>query len=78
MKQGDPPPDLQKRSWCREWGVLPRAGGLDDQRYIELWRMHYLDHIYGVVSRWRRAKMTGDDAKVIGWLAAEGYLKNKD
>ena len=44
--KGPPPDDLQKAWQVRDYGVLPNAGGLRDQRIGELERMVYLLNVY--------------------------------
>ena len=37
--EGQPPPELSKVFSWRNWGIMPRAGGSEDQRYGELEKM---------------------------------------
>lgn len=50
----EPPPDL-KRAWkCKSWGVLPKWGGLEDQRLGELERMSLCLNVYNAMKMWMR------------------------
>ncbi len=45
---GQPPPELQKVLRWRTWGVLPRGGGIDNQRHGELEKMLAVANAYDV------------------------------
>jgi len=48
--EGVPPPELSRFLRWRTWGILPRAGGTDDQRAGELDRMLACANSYDI---WR-------------------------
>lgn len=66
--KGQPPPELKKVFDWRNWGVLPRAGGTDDQRYGELDKMLAAANVHDL---WKLhkggglSKMTKDQTKML-------------
>ena len=69
----DEPPPLLKLSWnCKTWGVLPKAGGMGDQSFIEIWRMNLLSGIYDAFYAWNNGmKMTPQQQKIFGLVTEE-------
>ena len=66
---GQPPPEFLRKvlNW-RNWGIMPRAGGSDDQRYGELEKMLAVANVYDL---WKlhkgggRSRMTKDQTKML-------------
>ena len=65
---GAPPPELSKVFKWRTWGVLPRAGGTDDQRAGELDRMLACANAYDVWTIYKRGGLKNMTPKQIEML----------
>ena len=46
--EGQPPPELKKVLTWRTWGIMPRSGGSDEQRYGELEKMLAAANVHDV------------------------------
>lgn len=65
----DPPPLLSLYLNCRNWGALPRSGGMGDQSYKQIWQMNTLANVYYTAEAWKSGKkMTPGQEKVMLWL----------
>lgn len=76
-KNAAPPPRLIYAWRCEKFGILPRAGGFDDQDYREMYLNDVLPRIYEAVSNWRTqggVKMSPSDQAVINWLVKIGAM----
>jgi len=74
-EKGAPPPELSRFFKWRTWGVLPRAGGTDDQRAGELDRMLACANSYDVWKLHKQGKlknMTPDQIKMLKELTDLG------
>ena len=72
---GAPPPELSRLFKWRNWGVLPRAGGTDDQRAGELDRMLVCANSYDVWKLHKQGKlknMTPEQIKMLKELTDLG------
>ena len=54
--EGQPPPELKKVFTWRNWNLMPRSGGSDDQRYGELEKMLAAANVHDV---WKAHKKGG-------------------
>ena len=73
--QGATPPELSRFFKWRTWGVLPRAGGTDDQRAGELDRMLACANAYDVWKLHKQGKlknMTPEQIKMLKELTDLG------
>ena len=73
--KGEPPPELRHLWACQRWGVLPVAGGMNEQDYAALTRMEDLGRVYRAVAAWKTGKADPSELKVVGWLTREGMMK---
>lgn len=75
-KGASPPPRLVFAWQCEKYRALPRAGGIGDQDYREMYLNDVLPQIYEAVSNWRTAgaKITPSDHEVIRWLVKIGAM----
>ena len=75
-KDAEAPPLLSKYWQCRNWSVLPRAGGMDDQDYREMYLVPWLHKAYDAVHAWetssKKKPRTDVQKKMFKWLISSG------
>ena len=71
-----PPPELVAAWWCDRYRTPPRAAGLYDQGYHEMYLMSVLPNIYSAVQDWRQhpTQMNEDAGQTIAWLVKIGAM----
>ena len=72
--KGVPPPELSRYLKWKTWGVLPLAGGTDDQRAGELDRMLECANAFELWKKHKAGKlkdMTKKELKYLMWLKEE-------
>lgn len=70
--KGEPPPLLVLVWNCQKWATLPRAGGMGDQSFVEIWRMNVLANVYYTAKAWFSGdRLTKDQEKYFIWLIEE-------
>jgi hypothetical protein len=65
---GQPPPELKKVLTWRNWNLMPRAGGSDDQRYGELEKMLAAANVHDVWKAYKQGNlksMTPEQTKML-------------
>ena len=75
---GQPPPELTKVFNWRNWGILPRAGGSDDQRYGELDKMLAAANVHDLWKMHKDGNLKRMNPKQIDMLRLlKGFLNGR-
>lgn len=78
--EGGPPPAELRKAWLCGEQHLPRAGGLDDQDFVEMRRMRVVTNIYNTLEHLRGAQgtqihtMSRGERLILKMLREEGLL----
>ena len=75
-EDAETPPLLSKYWQCKNWGVLPRSGGMDDQDYREMYLMPWLHRAYDAARAWetstKKKPRTDAQKKMLLWMIKAG------
>ena len=71
-KDAETPPLLREYFQCKNWGALPKAGGMDDQDYRKLHLMNALYRAFDAGEAWLNSTpkkpMTKAQDKYFKWM----------